>query len=83
MRLPLCNDRIPRDDVMTEAVFRYPKGKIQCRIASVSVQGFTEHRRDMGADVEGYPIRVTQLPGTQLLGGKVEHDRLSGSVKTA
>ncbi len=51
---------------MAEAVFRHPKGKAQRRIASAGVQGFAEHRQDMGADIEDHPIRVTQLPGIQL-----------------
>lgn len=42
---------------MAEAVFRHPKGKAQRRIASAGVQGFAEHRRDMGADIEDHPIR--------------------------
>lgn len=83
MRLPLCGDRIPRGDAMAEAVFRHPKGKAQRRIASAGVQGFAEHRQDMGADIKDHPIRVTQLPGIQLPGGKIERDRLSGSVKAA
>mgnify|MGYP000429442578 CR=1 FL=1 len=40
---------------MAEAVFRHPKGKAQRRIASAGVQGFAEHRQDMGADIEDHP----------------------------
>ena len=68
---------------MAEAVFRHPKGKAQRRIASAGVQGFAEHRQDMGADIEDHPIRMTQLPGIQLPGGKIECDRLTSAVKAA
>ncbi len=68
---------------MAEAVFRHPKGKAQRHIASAGVQGFAEHRQDMGADIEDHPIRVTQLPGIQLPGGKIECDRLTSAVKAA
>ena len=68
---------------MAEAVFRHPTERLSavspplaCRV-SRSIAG------DMGADIEDHPIRVTQLPGIQLPGGKIECDRLTSAVKAA
>jgi hypothetical protein len=41
-------------------------------IASAAEQGFTQHRQDMGTDIEDHAVGMTQLPGIQLAGGKVE-----------
>lgn len=66
---------------MVEVVFCYLKGKVQCCIVFVGVQGFVEYCQDMGVDIEDYFIRVMQLLGIQFFGGKIECDWFISVVK--
>lgn len=83
MRFTLSRDQVATGNVVAQPIAGGHHLQSHVILPTEIAHRFTQHRQNMGPNIQNDAVRVTKRTLIRLAGGKIERYRFSGSVEPA